>query len=498
MKVTLTVVKGPTKGQAAVFSEPRGFIVGRAGNTDFPLPESDPYVARRHLYLEICPPSCRVQNLSSTNVAHLNGEPITAPRELTQGDLLELGYTQFQVSIETHVVPVVAHCRSCGRPVEVILGEAQPDRCEACVAESRAAKAKQEAFAAQCVCGADLTERANSDGRARELAGIVEYACEQHVPKNGETLRIGPYETCRQLGEGAFGAVYLAYHRPTARLVAVKQLKDLRQAELVKRFQREMQLLEQFTHPNVVRCIDTGVDDKGAPYLVTEHVAAGSLQALVDRSGGRLPRDQAVHLVVEALSGLSYIHAQQVVHRDIKPDNILLQAASNGQPGRTTPKLADFGLAFSFARAGGTRLTKQGTRMGTLMYMAPEQVKNTADVRAPADVYSMGVTLYYLLSGRYTFAFPTPADVAAFAAKVQNVSKHPKDLLPLLMEKERLEHPFVIILKDEPTPILKGDSSLPKDLAEVVDRAVRKDASARFQSASEFQAALRDAARSIS
>jgi len=160
------------------------------------------------------------------------------------------------------------------------------------------------------------------------------------------------------------------------------------------------------------------------------------------------------------------------------------------------PKLADFGLAFSYARAGGTRLTKQGTRMGTLMYMPPEQVTNTRDVREPADVYSVGVTLYSLVTGRDSLNFPSLADGSAFGAKVKEVSMRPLVILALLMEKERLEHPFVIILRDEPTPILERDGTLPRALAEVVDRAVRKDVKARFQSAAEFQAAIRGAARS--
>jgi serine/threonine protein kinase len=499
MKVAFTVTKGSNEGHSMEFSEPRGFVIGRARDADYRLPEDDPYVGRRHVYLEICPPRCRLQDLGSTNVAHVNGKPVTEC-ELADGDVIELGYTQFRASITTQVMPEVHRCGVCGARIELLQGDPVPDRCATCNDQQRPPTPEAPAaLAVRCSsCDADLTGRANSDGRGRELRDVAIYACDKHVPPGDSFAgsKIGDYEVRRLLGTGGMGAVYLVYHSPTARVLAIKQLKDLRDPLLIKRFDREIRLLRGLTHSNIVRCIDTGIDAKGRPYLVVEFVPDGSLQSEVNNRGGRLPQHEAVRLVCEALNGLEYIHAQSIIHRDIKPDNILLRRTITGIPGQTamgmhlTPKLSDFGLAVSYARAGGTRVTKRGTGMGTLMYTSPEQIKDAANVQASADIYSIGVMLYYLLTGHYTFNFPTPADVAEFAKKAQGAWKRPQDILHLLMQKHRIEHPFQIILNEEPTPILQRDGSILRELADVVDRAVRKDASTRFQTAAEFRQAL--------
>src|SRR5262245_48713758 len=110
MKVTLTVIKGPALGRVLEFHGPRGLIIGRAADADFRLPDDDQYVSRRHVFLEICPPACRVHNLgtqgpSSTNPPRVNERTVTEEAELKDGDILELGYTQFKISIETDLKP---------------------------------------------------------------------------------------------------------------------------------------------------------------------------------------------------------------------------------------------------------------------------------------------------------------------------------------------------------------------------------------------------------
>jgi serine/threonine protein kinase len=501
MKVTLTVVKGPEQERVMEFTEPRGFVIGRAQDADFQLPPNDPYVSRRHVLLEICPPSCRMQDLGSTNPPHRNGQPVIKECELADGDIVELGYTQFKVSITTQVVPRQWQCGTCGKSIELLPGEPTPERCPACVEQQRqAAQAAQKIKPVRCMsmsCHTDLTQRANSDDRAAELHDVAVYACDTHVPP-GDKLAgsvIGGYEVRKLLGGGGMGVVYLVYHQPTARVLALKQIKDLKDERLVKRFDREMHF-QGLVHSNVVRCIDTGIDSKGAPYLVTEYVSGGCLADEVIERDGRLPQDSAVSLTCEVLNGLEYIHGQSIIHRDIKPENILLlRHPATDRHGIPTPKLADFGLAVSYARAGGTRLTKIGIGLGTLMFMSPEQVKDVRSVREPADTYSMGVTLYYLITGQYSFDFPTPGEIRAFQQKLKSGWKKPQEALQALMQLKRITHPFQIILNEEPTPIQKRDPSIPRKLAEVIDKAVRKDAQERFQSAAEFRSALQQAMR---
>jgi serine/threonine protein kinase len=353
-----------------------------------------------------------------------------------------------------------------------------------------------KATAARCECGADLSERANSDGRAAELQGAVTYRCEKHAPGRAGGRRIGPYEFRRDIGAGGMGSVHLVYHPPTARVLALKLVKDLANPMLAKRFEQEIRIQKKLVHPNVVRFIDTGTDAQGAPYLVTEFVAGGGLDHYLAAHGGRLGKPQAIEVTRRVLTGLEFIHAQKIIHRDIKPENILLHAEKTRGAGKEipTPKLADFGLAVSYARAGGTRVTKHGVGMGTLMFMPPEQIRDAREVREPADVYAVGVMLYHLLTGKYTFDFPTPADVMKLRRERRGAGANPQDLLRELMRREQIGHPFQVILANEPVPIRKRDPSIPSALAEAIDRAVRKEAGQRFPSAKEFGRALAAAA----
>jgi serine/threonine-protein kinase len=150
------------------------------------------------------------------------------------------------------------------------------------------------------------------------------------------------------------------------------------------------------------------------------------------------------------------------------------------------PKLADFGVAKSYAAAGGTWHTKHGTRLGTLMFMPPEQVRDAASVGVPADIYAIGVTLYYLLTGQYSFTFPSQIEAAAHREGTGDLEA----ALRALMRYHRIKHPFSVILEDEPVPVRERTHAVSVALAQVVDRAVRKDPAARFASAAAFRDAL--------
>jgi serine/threonine-protein kinase len=510
MKVALTIEKGPGMSRVVEFREPRGVVIGRARDADVSLPPDDPYVSRRHAYLEICPPSCRLRNLGTdgagaTNTPHVNGEPVFEERELAAGDLIELGYTRLRLAIAAEPLLERRKCGRCGRETQLVCGDQAPDRCDACLEDSPAPPPRRPDARVDAVCwecGGPLGDRPNSDGRAEELHRVALYAC----PACAERLAVAPedcvgrYRILKGLGEGGMGAVHLACHADTGRLVALKRVRDLKEPSLVKRFERETRLMKQIDHAHIVRCIDVGIDGEGAPYLVSEYVPGADLEATAQAAPFRASRARCALLdrIEEVLSGLEYLHAKRIVHRDVKPQNILLlqRHARDAGPGTeaVAAKIADFGLAVSYARAGGTRLTKPGMFLGTLMYMPPEQVRDPATVDHTADLYALGVTLYYLLTGHYTFDFPTPADVAAFQRQQPELWKRPHDALRALMQLRRILHPFQIILGEEPTPVRGRDQSVPEPLAAVIDRAVRKDPGARFQSAAEFRSALIEAA----
>jgi serine/threonine-protein kinase len=305
--------------------------------------------------------------------------------------------------------------------------------------------------------------------------------------------RIDDYEVLKVLGEGGMGKVYQVYHPPTARILALKQVLRLSEKELVQRFRRETRYMKELRHPNILRFIDSGVS-QDRPYLVTEFASAGNLDRRLELQTQPhhwcLPVAEAVGYVMEALAGLEFIHQRGIVHRDLKPGNILLQAAGDG---RLIPKIADFGLAKKYSEAGGSLMTQLGVGIGSVLYMPPEQIRDTRSVREPADLYAMGVTLYYLLTGAYSYNFPTPRDIDRFFQAERHQVKNVEEALALMMKVRNMKSPHVIILSEEPIPIRERKAEIPKKLAKVVDKAIQKEIPARFQSAAEFRAALQEA-----
>lgn len=217
-----------------------------------------------------------------------------------------------------------------------------------------------------------------------------------------------------------------------------------------------------------------------------EKVQGGNLDDLLDTFTGVVAQDIAVNSLIGALQGLEFIHSREIIHRDLKPQNILLH---KGLGGRLVPKIADFGLAKEYSRAGGS-LTQQGDIMGTICFMSPEQVRDTKNVREPADVYSMGATLYYLLTGKYAFNFPTRREIEEFHKNNAKKVRNPLEALRLMMEIEKMKNPLVIIITEDQIPIRKRNPDVPERLAHVVHKAISKDISTRYQTAAEFRQAL--------
>ncbi len=208
--------------------------------------------------------------------------------------------------------------------------------------------------------------------------------------------RLGRFEIRRLVGEGVFGRVYEAYDPQLKRSVALKVAKpeQLASPRRVERFLREAQAAARLIHPNIVAFFETGQDGPHH-YIASAFVPGKPLDAILKAlpEGQRLPLSQAVQIIRDLAEALAYAHQQGVIHRDVKPANVLLR--DDG-----VPLLTDFGLA---ARADETeKLTQAGAFLGTAEYMAPEQWRGQAE--AKSDQYSLGVLLFELLTGRPPFS----------------------------------------------------------------------------------------------
>jgi serine/threonine-protein kinase len=213
------------------------------------------------------------------------------------------------------------------------------------------------------------------------------------------TFADGRYRVERTLGHGGMAVVYLAHdeslHRPVAVKVLAANLGD--DDTFRTRFLREARLAGRLSHPNIVQVYDAGETDDGRPYIVMEYVAGKTVAEC-----GKLQAREALALVLQACAGLQQAHDGGLVHRDVKPGNLLLRDDK-------VLKIADFGIARA---AEATRLTQLGTVLGTAAYLAPEQAAGE-EVTAAADIYSLGAILYELLTGRPPYEFDSLAELAA-------------------------------------------------------------------------------------
>ncbi len=218
----------------------------------------------------------------------------------------------------------------------------------------------------------------------------------------GDALIAGRFRLGAVIGAGAMGNVFVGTDTLTGEKVAIKQLREDMTAnlpEMVERFRREGEALRRLNHPNIVKVLAT-VDEGGEHYIVMEYVGGGSLENLLLKQP-QLPVEQVVAIGLELSDALSRAHHLEILHRDIKPGNVLL--AEDG-----TPRLTDFGLA-RFGRLPA--LTEYGSILGTFYYLSPEAVENR-ELDERSDIWSFGVVLFEMLTGRMPFEGDSPFDVA--------------------------------------------------------------------------------------
>ncbi len=426
MPMTLTVTAGPMEGKVFAFDEHDTFIFGRAKAAHCRI-TGDKAVSRHHFLLEVNPPHAQIKDLGSTNGVVVNdtkyggrkgGAGKTA--QLKDGDTVRVGKTSFVIQAEAE---------DLYKPTEVTPAAEAPD------------------------AAAEGGEEPGTGDMLRDMvAEVVSQGGLDGAPS------IPGYQVSRKLGEGGMGAVYLGTRAEDGDEVAIKvMLPRVAVDEHAKKaFHREIAVTRDFEHPNIIRFFDDGFVNNMF-YLVLEYVSGGDLQALTKSAGGKVSYKEAVPLMLQALTGLAYAHEQGYVHRDIKPQNILLDI----QGGKRVAKVSDLGLAKNFDRAGLSGFTATGAAGGTPAYMPKEQIIDFKRARPSSDVFSMGATFYNMLTGSYVYNF------------------------------EKYDEAMIAILEGDVCPIAERDPSLPRPLAKVIDKALAPEMDERFQDADEMRQALK-------
>ncbi len=268
------------------------------------------------------------------------------------------------------------------------------------------------------------------------------------------------YKIIRVIGQGGMGAVYEAEHTGVGRHVAVKVLLPdfAKNPDSCARFEREARAAAEIGHDNIIDVLDVGVHD-GRPFMVMEFLKGETLKERMERCGPLSP-EGAAYVMVQALSALGAAHAAGIIHRDLKPDNLFLTTKAGL---KDFVKLLDFGISkFSDDGEASTQPAESGALMGTLVYMSPEQVLARRDIDARSDLYSAGVMLYEMVTGK------VPFDAASQAGLLREIVHRPEG-----MKAAR-----------------EVNVELPAELDAVITKSVEKDRADRFESASAFAEAL--------
>ncbi|MHC4416860.1 MAG: tetratricopeptide repeat protein [Planctomycetota bacterium] len=271
-------------------------------------------------------------------------------------------------------------------------------------------------------CGADEQLRAFVEELlANHDRGMGDFLEAPTAPVPGEpqepTERIGHYRLLEKLGEGGFGEVHLAEQtEPVQRRVALKIVKlGMDTKQVVARFEVERQALALMDHPNIAKVFEAGATERGRPYFVMEYVTGVPITDYCDRQ--RLDMEQRLELFIRACDAIQHAHQKGIIHRDVKPSNILVESVGD----QHVPKVIDFGIAkaMGFTLTEQTLYTEQGQLIGTPEYMSPEQAEGSGhEVDTRTDIYSLGVLLYELLAGALPF------DPQAFRGKGLDEIQH--------------------------------------------------------------------------
>ncbi len=459
MELTLTVVEGPYCGQSFTFQRPDRFLVGRSPKAHFRLrPEGrkDLRVSRLHFLIEVNPPLCRLHDMGSRNKTYVNGQPV-ASCDLAHGDEIRVGHTTLRVAISEgatlrYAIPwregtaPEPKRRPALQPWLAVQPRERTQACEAAPAVVLPPSPPPLPSEGACPC----CGRAPAEPGSPICAGCRQSALGQPQPVPG-------YLQLLLLGQGGMGVVSLALRLRDQLLVALKtiQPKGVSRPGEIERFLREAAILRELNHRRIVGFHEMG-EACGLIWFAMDYVA-GTDAARLLKERGPLPIKPALRIAIQLLQALNCTHKQKFVHRDVKPANVLLET----REGRLSVKVADFGLGRIYQASQLSGVTLHNEIGGTLEFMPPEQITHFRDVLPAADQFSAAATLYTLLTGKFIRDLSGP-----LSRKVDQVLSKP------------------------PVPIRERQPKLPRELADVIHRALDLEPGRRYPSVADFSRAL--------
>ena len=414
----IRVLAGPDRGRELEFAAAQKVVMGRHPRSDLQLTDSE--VSRLHCEINYEDDSFWITDLNSRNGTRVGGKR-AGKAKLTDGVGIEIGVTNIEFT---------AHVR-------------RPD-----LSASR--------FHVPSVAKRDRPAAAGTQADPDAAAGPAK-------PDAFEGKAIGEFKLVTRLGGGDSTHVYKAIQFSKNRLVALKILPPEVAADktIMKRFIRGAKSGSQLRHPNIVRVLGGGLSD-GVYYVWMEYVDGQNLKTALANSGpqGCLQVADALNIAVQISEALVLAYEKRIVHRNIKPGNILI-----GKDG--VAKLADLGLAKTIEESGASDITDPGTILGTLNYMSPEQIQDAGVVDHRSDIYSLGATLYTMVTGAVPFAAPTTLDI------------------------------MIQIQQKDVDPPEKHNASVPSNVSQIILKAMAKNPDERYQTPAEMLADMKIARHSI-
>lgn len=418
-RVAMRMVRGARAGEIITLADNQSVIMGRGSESNFRIP--DPSISRKHCQIANTQRGLLIADLGSSNGTYVNGQRLAngwAP--LRPNDQVILGQNEVRV-----------------------IGYEQPQQ-----PPGYPQQPQQGSYAGQQQ-GAPVQQPVHGQGMPGQHPGMQQA---QPRPEYDPNMVDG-YLIQSKLGQGAFGSVYRAVRHSNNQTVALKTIKPqlVREPKDLARFFREAETGRKLVHQNITQIFDAG-ECRGVHYIAMEFIDGSEVSKLIDQFG-RLDVGYALRVVIQIANALQHATEQGIVHRDIKPENIMITS-------QCVAKLVDFGLAKSFQQAGSSGLTAPGEGMGTLAYMPPEQLDNALNADQRSDIYSLGATLYHMLSGSRPF-------------------------------NEKTTRSFIMkILNKMPPPIRQVNPTVPQELSDIIERAMAKKPEDRYQQPGEMEAEL--------